>query len=98
MLKQIEVWPTRFVERDDFAVHNRVLRELVQRLNDVRILPVKQFAITREEIQFAVRVDGDGSIPVELDLVDPVRTLGRLGDGETLHGLDEPGLTKGKGF
>ena len=41
MLKQVEIWLPRIVERDDFTINDSILRKIVQCLDEIRVLSVE---------------------------------------------------------
>jgi hypothetical protein len=65
MLEQVEIWSPLVVESDDFSIDYRVLGQIAEGLDDVRILSVEQFSVSGTEIQFAFRVDCDSPVSIE---------------------------------
>jgi hypothetical protein len=49
VLKQIEIWSPRLVERDDFTINDSILGEIGEGLDDVRVLSIERFPIFGEE-------------------------------------------------
>ena len=89
MLEQIELGPSFIVERDYFTIHDCVLRKLSESGGYSGELPVEGFLAAREQTRGAICLDGNRSIAVELDFVDPLRAFGQLRYGQALHRLDE---------
>ena len=64
MLKQIEIWASRIVERDDLTVDYGIFGKLAKRLINERILTVERFSFSRIEAQFDVRVNGQCTLSI----------------------------------
>jgi ATP-dependent DNA ligase len=71
MLKEIEIRASRIIERDNFAVHHSVLRQIAKSIKNVLILAAERFPPARIQAQLAACVDCQRSVSIELDLVHP---------------------------
>jgi hypothetical protein len=54
ILEQIEIRPARLVKGQDFTVHNSVLREIAEGLDDMWELPVEGFSAPGKQRQNAI--------------------------------------------
>src|SRR5687768_2809170 len=68
VLQGVERRTTALVERDDFAIDYCVVGKAGKALDNRRIAQAEIVVIARAEVQFAVRLEGDSSIAIELQL------------------------------
>lgn len=81
-MQEIERWPPGLIKRDDLAVDHGFIGEGRERLHDGGISSVEILAVPRSEMDLAVRLGGQGSIAVQLQLVCPIRALGQCARGQ----------------
>ena len=68
ILQEIEVRPAAIIDGDNFSIDDRSLRQIGQRLDDIRKLSVQRFSSPREQCDAGFRLDYKGPITVEFDL------------------------------
>jgi hypothetical protein len=66
ILERVEGRLAILVERDDFAVDDRFVRQLGEPGDDVGILGGEVLVVARAEVNFAAGLESDGAIAVEL--------------------------------
>src|SRR5215470_12465015 len=93
MLKRIEIGSSRFIESNNLAIDDCVLRKIHKDVSYRFELLIEGFAPTRKEHQLVSGFHGDGTITIKLDFVDPLRAIRQLRDSQTLHRLDERGFS-----
>ena len=89
VLEAIEVGATGFIQRENLTIDYRVVRETRESFEDQGILTIEGISPSGKQIRPAARFHGDGTVPIELDLVLPGRPSRERRDRETLHGLSE---------
>ena len=94
-LEQIEVRTASFIEGDDLAVNDRTFGQFGKGLDDERVVVIEGFAPPRKQAHAAIRFDRDSAVSIELDFVEPTRSVRQLCDGSAVHGLNEVGLSFG---
>jgi hypothetical protein len=57
------------IERNDFAVDDRVIRHRRQRFHDAGIAAIEIVIVAGAELQFAAGFDGEDAISIELNSV-----------------------------
>ena len=95
MLEEIKIRASRIVECDYLAVDNGVFWKVEQSIEYISILPVERLPPSRLQAQFAVRVNRERPIPVQLNLVHPTWSGWQFRDGKTFHRLDEASISAG---
>src|SRR5262245_12834129 len=92
VLKRLKGWMSFRVDSDNLAIeHHRIGVDPLRSRIDTRICAGKALVVARADLHVAPALENQRAIPVELDLVHPVRTLGHCLHERRGHGLDEPG-------
>jgi len=76
-------------KRDHLAVDHRFVGQVGEGLDYCRTLAVEALVVPRPQVRYAVGFEGERSISVELQLVEPVRTFGKSLGVKEQHRLDE---------
>src|SRR5262249_11357689 len=95
MLQEAKIRPSRIIERDDFPIYHSVCGSAAQSGEDVLVLTIERFAPPGIEAHLAIRIDGERTVSVKLNLVHPIPTGRQFADGETFHRFDEAGFATG---
>ena len=74
------IGPSVVIERDDFAIQGRSVRQPAQRLYDVRESLIEDFLIPRVERDRAAGFYRDRSVAIQLDFPNPYRAFWQLQD------------------
>jgi hypothetical protein len=77
VLEQVEGGTAGCVQGDNFAVDHGLVGQRCERLDDARVCGVEILVVAGTEEHLAVGFDGQGPVPIELDLVRPLRALGQ---------------------
>src|ERR1700680_925043 len=72
ILKKVERWLSVFVQRDDLAVDNRLIGQLIQCLSDCREAPTEVSAVARPQLNTTARLRANGAISIQLEFVFPI--------------------------
>jgi hypothetical protein len=91
VLQDVEKGSAGFVQRDNLAVNDAVVRQLRESLSYGRKLGREIIPVPGHEPNAASALCPERAISVELDLVFPIRPFRQLRHGQALHRLDEAG-------
>jgi hypothetical protein len=69
----MKIWPAGLVQGYNLAVDNGIGGQIPECLSDLREPFVEVLVVPRIEKSFAAGFDGDGSISVKLNFVNPIR-------------------------
>ena len=78
-----------FIQRDDFAINDRVIGHRRQGFDDAGIARGEIVVVSRAEMDFPSALYGKGAIAVELKLIDDIRPFRQLLSAQKKHGFDE---------
>ena len=76
ILEQVEGRPTTLVQGDDFTVDHGLIGHRGKSCHDGRIATIEIVVVSRSELHATARFDCQSSVPVQLQLIALVRTLG----------------------
>jgi hypothetical protein len=86
------------VQSHNLAIDDGVVRELRESVCYGRKPGRKIIPVAGHEPNSASAPDSKRAVPVEFDLVFPIRSFRQLGNGQALHRLDEAGRVFGRPF
>jgi hypothetical protein len=76
ILEQVEGRATTVVQSDDFTVDHGLIGHRGKSCHDGRIATIEIVVVSRSELHATARFDCQSSVPVQLQLIALVRTLG----------------------
>jgi hypothetical protein len=90
VLEGLEGRPALYVQRDDLAIHDRLIAIQLQTCSrDSRVHPREVLVLSRTDLDAAVVLQNEGSVAVELQLVDPLVAVGEALDHLRGHRRNE---------
>src|SRR5262249_62031253 len=89
VLQDAEGWPTLLIECNDLSIDHCVVWQLHERLHDLRISGVEVVVVPRSQMNDAMAFERDGSISVQLELVEPLFAGRERIGSKQQHRLDE---------
>jgi hypothetical protein len=84
---KVEIWSPLIVESDYFPIDHRVLGQIAEGLDDIRVLSVERFSVSGNKAQLALRVDCDSAVSIEFDFLcgDEIYAAQHLGSRDFLR-------------
>src|SRR5215472_1312544 len=89
VLQEIKVGLSGIIESDNLTIDDTVVWQIAESFDDIEILSVEGLLAPRKQIDTIARLDRDGAVAVELDLVNPLRPVTEFSYRLALHWFDE---------
>jgi len=89
VLQEIKVGLSSIIESDNLTIDDTAVRQIAESFEDIGILSVEGLLAPRKQIGTIARLDRDGAVAVELDLVNPLRPVPEFRYRLALHWFDE---------
>jgi hypothetical protein len=89
VLQEIKVGLSGIIESDNLTIDDTAVWQIAESFEDIGILSVEGLPAPRKQIDTIARLDRDGAVAVELDLVNPVRPVPEFSYRLALHWFDE---------
>ena len=77
------------IEGDNLTIDDTAVWQIAESFDDIGILRVEGLLAPRKQIDTIARLDRDGAVAVELDLINPLRPVSKFGYRHALHWFDE---------
>jgi hypothetical protein len=89
ILQEIKVGLSSIIEGDNLTIDDTAVWQIAESFDNIGILSVKGLLAPRKQIDTIARLDRDGAVAIEFDLVNPLRPVAEFSYRLALHWFDE---------